>query len=515
MKKQSGYLILIFLIVAIALVLWRIERVKTVVIKEYKSISRAAKIKPDYTGTVIPPNIAPLNFMVLEPGSAYLVKINSTNGEPFDVFSKTGSIKIPPEKWKQLLTKNQGQELLFDIYVKDKDNEWSRYEKISNRITHEEIDSYLVYRFMKPIFNWWRKIGIYQRNLGNYDNRLILHGRSFGEGCLNCHTFLNNDSRRMTIGIRSDTHGSSTLMAIDKNVAKIGTRWGYTSWHPSGRLAAYSMNKVWQFFHEYTKEIRDVVDLDSAICYYIVGSQKTKAAPSLSEKDKLETYPTWSPDGRYLYYCSAPILWTDRNKVPPEHYDEVKYNLMRISYDVETDEWGQPETVLSTEETGMSILCPRISPDGRFLVFCMCEYGCFPVYQPSSDLYMMDLQTGQYHKLIINSEFSESWHSFSSNSRWLVFSSKRRDGLFTRIYFSYVDKDGSVYKPFILPQKDPAYYDSLLQTYSVPELVKSPVKVSPNALARAVRRSEKIEVHIPFTGATAGAESSDAWRQER
>jgi len=182
---------------------------------------------------------------------------------------------------------------------------------------------------------------------------------------------------------------------------------------------------------------------------------------------------------------------------------------------VETDEWGQPETVLSAEETGMSILCPRISPDGRFLVFCMCEYGCFPVYQPSSDLYMMDLQTGQYHKLIINSEFSESWHSFSSNSRWLVFSSKRRDGLFTRIYFSYVDKDGSVYKPFILPQKDPAYYDSLLQTYSVPELVKSPVKVSPNALARAVRRSEKIEVHIPFTGATAGAESSDAWRQER
>ena len=515
MKKQPGYLILIFLIVAAAIVLWLVGRTEITVIKEYKSVSRAAKIKPDYTGTVIPPNIAPLNFMVLEPGMAYLVKISSTNGKLINVFSKTGSIKIPPGKWKQLLTENRGQELLFDIYVRDKGREWSRYEKISNRIAREEIDPYLVYRFMKPIFNWWRKIGIYQRNLGNYDTRLVLHGSSFNEGCLNCHTFPNNDASRMTIGIRSATHGDSTLMAIDGKISKIGTKWGYTSWHPSGRLAAYSINKVWQFFHETTRELRDVVDLDSAICYYLVDSQQVKTAPGLSDKDRLETYPTWSPDGRYLYFCSAPILWTDRNKVPPDHYDQVKYDLMRISYDVETDNWVSPVTVLSAEETGKSILCPRISPDGRFLVFCMCEYGCFPVYQPSSDLYVMDLQTGRYRKPAINSEFSESWHSFSSNSRWLAFSSKRGDGLFTRTYFSYVDKDGNAYKPFILPQKDPAYYDSLLQTYSVPELIKSPVKVSRNALTRAVRRAEKIEVHIPLTGATVKAESYEPWQQNR
>ncbi len=512
MKKRYVYLILLFLIVAIALVLWRIERTETVVIEDYKSVPRAARIEPDYTGTVIPPNIAPLNFMVLEPGTAYLVKINSTNGEPLDVFSKTANIRTPLEKWKQLLAKNRGQELFFDICVRDKDNKWNRYEKISNRIAEEEIDSYLVYRFMKPIFNWWENIGIYQRNISNYDNRPILHGRLFKHGCLNCHTFLNNDSRRMTIGIRSATYGSATLMAIDKNVAKIGTRWGYTSWHPSGRLAAYSMNKVQQFFHETTKEIRDVVDLDSAICYYIVDSQQIKTAPGLSEKDNLETYPTWSPDGRYLYYCSAPILWADRNKVPPERYEEVRYNLMRISYNVEKDEWGQPETVLSAEETRLSILCPRISPDGRFLIFCMCEYGCFPVYQDSSDLYLMNLQTGQYQKLAINSEFSESWHSFSSNSRWLAFSSKRPDGLFTRTYFSYIDENGRAYKPFILPQEDPAYYDSLLQTYSAPELIKHPVKVSKRALARAVRRPAEIGPDVPITGATPKASTEDPWQ---
>ena len=120
-----------------------------------------------------------------------------------------------------------------------------------------------------------------------------------------------------------------------------------------------------------------------------------------------------------------------------------------------TGQWGHAETVLSAEQTGLSILLPRVSPDGRFLLFCMCRYGCFPVYQPSSDLYMMDLATGRYSRLAINSEYSESWHSWSSNSRWIAFSSKRQGGLFTRTYLSYVDDDGTAYKPFVLPQRDP------------------------------------------------------------
>jgi hypothetical protein len=509
MKKLYSYIILTCAIAAGAVVLWLTLNKGAEAVEDYRIISRVPGIRPDYAGTVIPPNIAPLNFMVLEPGTKYLVKIYTANSNSIDVLSKTGNIKIPLGKWKEILTKNRGNELFFDIYVKDKDNKWSRYEKISNRIAEEDIDPYLVYRFMKPIFNWWNSIGIYQRNLENYQNKVVLHGTSFTYGCLNCHTFLNNTPKVMSLGIRSATYGSSTLLASNRKVYKIGAKWSYTSWHPSGRLAAYSMNNVQQFFHKTTKEIRDVVDLDSAICYYTVDSQKIKTVASISEKDRLETYPTWSPDGKYLYYCSAPILWTDRNQIPPEHYDEVKYDLMRVSYDVESDEWGQPETVLSAKETGLSILCPRVSPDGRFLVFCMCEYGCFPVYQPSSDLYMMDLQTGKYNKLSINSEYSESWHSFSSNSRWLAFSSKRPNGQFTRTYFSYIDRDGNVYKPIIVPQKDPAYYDSLLQTYSVPELITRPVEVSKVALVRAVRRPATINPDIPFTGATPSAKPAE------
>ena len=70
----------------------------------------------------------------------------------------------------------------------------------------------------------------------------------------------------------------------------------------------------------------------------------------------------------------------------------VKYDLVRISYDIGQDKWGEPETVLSSKDTGLSIAMPRVSPDGRWLLFCMCEYGYFPTWQQSSDLYIMDLK---------------------------------------------------------------------------------------------------------------------------
>ena len=491
-------------------------------IEKYREVARAPNINPDYSGAVIPANIAPLNFRVLEDGRAYFVAIRSDGGHPIRLFSKTGLIHIPVRPWRALLDANRGRAVSFDVYVQGADGQWRRFQPVANTVAKEDIDGTLVFRLMRPIYRWWKDIGIYQRNLTNYDTSVVLHGRSFGGACLNCHSFVGNDPDTMSIALRSATYGSHTLLAHDGTVEKIGAKWGYTAWHPSGRVAVYSVNKVTQFFQAGGMEVRDVVDLDSALVCYRVESRKGKSPKELADKDRLETYPTWSPDGKYLYFCSAPILWKDRNTVPPVNYNKVKYDLRRISYDVATDQWGKAETVLSATETGQSILLPRISPDGRFLLFCMCRYGCFPVYQPSSDLYLMDLaaptRSGaagrQYRKLAINSEFSESWHSWSSNSRWIAFSSKRQGGLFTRTYLSYVDSEGTAHKPFVVPQQDPTYYDSLLETYSVPELIKGPVTASKSRLARAARAKPSVVPDIPLTGATPKAALIDP-QQER
>jgi hypothetical protein len=273
---------------------------------------------------------------------------------------------------------------------------------------------------------------------------------------------------------------------------------------------AFSINKLRQPFHSARMEVRDAVDLDSALGIYNFDSKTVTSPPSISAPDRLETFPAWSADGRYLYFCSAPILWADRNATPPPHFDQVRYSLMRIAYDVEKNSWGNLETVLSGEKLGKSITQPRPSPDGRFLVFCMSDYSLFATFQPSADLYIMDLTTGSYERMDCNSEWSESWHSWSSNSRWLAFSSKRGDGLFAKAYISYIDKDGKAHKPLVLPQKNPAFYDSWIMLYQMPELTRDPFPIVGEKLAHAIRSGPWERSSLPVTSATPGAQ-----RQQR
>lgn len=461
----------------------------------YKPLERAARIFPDYADCVIPPNIAPLNFLVKEPGTRYAVTISAEQGEAVSVFSSSGSIVIPREPWKKLLSANRGSKLSVDIYVMSGEDSWNRFKRLTLTIAKEEIDPYLVYREM-PLYNLvWNDMGVYQRDLRNYHESLILHNRSFGYGCLNCHTFLRNEPTKMVMNVRGPGPGhppGGMLIAENGLVSRIvdtKTPFNaipaiYLAWHPSGKAVSFSTNKVLQCFHT-VGDSRDVVDRFSDVALYRIDTNTITTVPELSSPDQLETYTTWSPDGQFMYFCSAP-------KLPIERYKEIRYDLMRIPYDLQTDTWGKLETVLSAKETGLSITLPRFSPDGRFLLFCMCTYGNFPAFSSTSDLYMMDMRTGKHRCLDINSYKSEAYHSWSSNGRWIVFSSKRRDGLFARPYFSYVDEEGKAYKPILLPQKDPAFYDSYIRVYNVPELVKEPVRLTPRELAHAIHAPDKL-----------------------
>ncbi|MBN2136205.1 MAG: PD40 domain-containing protein [Sedimentisphaerales bacterium] len=490
--------------------------------EKLKLIPRLPGMSPDYCGVVIPANIAPMNFLIEERAVQYCVRINGHQGDQIEVNSKSAGIVIPKSPWRRLLEANRGKQINIDILVKNSSGDWSRYKTVTNAVAAEDIDGYLVYRRIHPGCNAWKEIGVYQRDLAGFDESLVLDNSYFSQGCLNCHAFCNNKTDKMLLGIRSSQYGSSALLECDGKAQKIGAKFGYTTWHPSGRLAAYSINQVNQFFHTSQPEVRDVLDLNSLLAYYSLDTKTVKTIPAISKKDRLETYPAWSADGKYLYFCSAPITWETYNIIPVD-YNDIKYDLMRISYDIETDKWGKLETVLAAKDTGLSILLPRISPDGRWLIFCMCDYGCFPVYRASSDLFIVDLDAVNpgdrpaCRRLDINSDQSESWHSFSSNSRWIAFSSKKGSAPFTRSYLAYVDTEGKVHKAFVLPQKDPAHYDSCLTTYSVPELVTEPVRVVKEKLGRVVRGPVDIAVDMPVTMATpkAGSAEKKPWYTER
>jgi RNA polymerase subunit RPABC4/transcription elongation factor Spt4 len=500
MRRRVLYWILPVAILGLAaLGVWVMRRKVDVDFAAAITVNRPPRIRPDYRDVVLPPNLAPTNFLVDEPGTAYGVRIRSVHGDAIRVASRTPRIAIPLSPWRELLGANRGRELRFDVYVRRADGQWTRFRPIRNTIADAGVDRYLFYRLMKPIYIVRVNLAICQRDLETFEESVVLSNRSFKGGCINCHTFAPNHPDRMILHCRGADHAphwSGMIVVRQDEAIKVDTRAlvrdpeskrgrvtqsqaAYTAWHPSGRLAAFSANKISQFFHA-AGENRDVFDGASDLALYHVETNTVTTAPEISRPDRLETFPTWSPDGRYLYFCRADPLPVDR-------YEEVRYDLMRISYEPGSGRWGEVEPVLRAEDTGLSITEPRVSPDGRWVLFCMSDYGSFPAYQPSSDLYLLDVKTRQHHRLAVNSPRCESWHCWSSNGRWIALASKRRDGVFARIYLAYVDESGQAHKPVLVPQKDPTFYDRSIKTYNVPELSSAPAPARGRALSHAIR----------------------------
>lgn len=442
-------------------------------------------ISPDYTRVLLPPNIAPPNFMIKEPGRAYLATLRSANGPAIEISSRTPGIVIPEDKWKNLLARNKEQRLYIEISVQDPGGQWRFFDRITNAISSVPIDSHLVYRLMKPVYNYFHHLGIYQRNLENYDQTEVLDSDRINRGCLNCHTFLNNSPDNMALHTRTSA-GKPMILVRTNEAVQVARTSGYLSWHPSGRMLAYSVNHVTQFFHSSGMEPHEVYDIVSDVGAIQLDTLQDLMPPQLGQTNLMETWPAWSPDGKWLYFCRGPRL-------PEAQYRSIQYDLMRVSYDIDKNVWGEPETVVPASATGLSCAQPRVSPDGKWVVFCMFERGHFPAFQQSSDLYIMDVETKKVRCIDeINSDQSESWHCWSHDGRWMTFASRRRDGMLALPYFAAANASGRFSKPFLLPQKDPEFYDKNLNNYNLPELIIKPVTISPEALARAVLKPGKV-----------------------
>jgi hypothetical protein len=190
------------------------------------------------------------------------------------------------------------------------------------------------------------------------------------------------------------------------------------------------------------------------------------------------------------------------NEFPPENLEQTRYSLMRIGYDAANGAWGAVDTLVPGERTGMSVSMPRCSPDGRFVVFCMHDWGPSPHLRENSDLYCMDLHTRAMARLEANSPYAESWHSWSSNGRWLAFSSKRMGGVLTRIFLCHIDTAGRAGKPFAVPYPDPAFYDAFVNVCNTPEFITARVSLKKRDALRAIGSDRRSGCAVPRGGGT-------------
>lgn len=434
-------------------------------------------IFPDYKGITIPPNIAPLNFAIGDEGDAYRTEIGGVNCEATITYTSSNpKVYIQISKWKKLLSENKGGDIYFRIYIR-KNNKWIQYPDIINKISTEEIDPYLVYRLLYPGYELWNEMGIYERDLTSFKQKSIVENKSIEGGCVNCHTFTRNSPNTMLMHIRGKVGGTlirrkGTTIKVDMKVQNMNNRGTYVAWHPDGDIIAFSMNDVRQYFHLTGNKPVEVTDLESDLAFYDCNTSEIFVDAKIANKAYMETFPNWAPDGRSLYFCRTDAL-KEKSVI-----DSIYYDLYKVEINVKTREVGEPICIYKASEIKKSVSFPRVSPDGKYLMFTLSDYGNFSIWHPESDLYLLNLSSNKVRCINeVNSDNVESFHTWSSSGKWFVFSSKRMDGLWARPYLASFDPSiGKASKAFVLPQKDPYFYTKFTKTYNLPELIVEPIK---------------------------------------
>lgn len=453
------------------------------------------RIMPDYSDVIVPENIAPLNFYITADADRYITVFSTKSGE----FVRRGrTVAVPVRKWHRLLSEGQ---VTVRIYLKDS-GKWFMGKPFT--ITPSSpIDRYVSYRQIPPSFKQYYNIRLRQRDMSSFKDRVfysnsMVQNTSNGQGqCVNCHSFRNWETDDMQFHTRQYRGGTviyhdGELKMVDLKTERTISAGVYPAWHPTHNLIAYSTNSTMQSFHTVSDNHIEVFDSQSDLILYDIDANKVSIIRN--ELDQLECFPTWSPDGRMLYYVSASIPQVpqgeERSEFVARIYNQIRYDIYRIPFDPDSRIWGSPELVYQASAQGKSATLPRISPDGKTLMFTMAEYGVFHIWHSDADLYTLNLENGEVRELYeINSTNTESYHSWSSNGEWVIFGTRREDGGFTRLYISHANPDGTFSKAFTLPQRNPWSNIDLLTSYNIPELTRTPVRLPARRLARFVRNA--------------------------
>lgn len=458
---------------------------------ELTAAGRLPVIAPDYTYVTIPPNIAPMNFRIGEKGDYFRVTAtNESDGSSLDVKSSDGVIKFPERAWKKLAASSAGSRIRIEIFKSSKGSgNLEKFEPFHMNVSEEPADPYLAYRLIYPGYYNWSHIRIMQRSIESFSEETLIDNKILDMNCINCHSFNQNSPGKFMVHIRGSNNGTyisdnGRFLRVDPRVESMPGGATYPSWHPGGKYIAYSSNQVRQGFYARPEKLIEVFDLVSDIVVYDTEKNLTYHAADGDTTGYLKTFPSWSPDGHWLYFCRA-LQTGSRSGMTLDDIEETRYDIVRMPFDPETAGFGKTELVFNASGNGKSASFPRISPDGRYMVITLHDFGTFPIWHREADLHIIDLSSGESKKMDLNSSETDSYHTWSSNGKWLVFSSKRTDGRTTRPFLAYFGSWDRTGKPFILPQKDPAYYDKLMESFNIPEFVTGRIPLGPRDFAKA------------------------------
>ena len=432
---------------------------------------------PDYKEVTIPANIAPLNFHYTVEGVSKAVTTFSI-GEK-SVCIKGWKVEWPLRKWKSFIAGAEGQTISVKSEIKvdgqPRTESWNVY------VSEDPVDAYLTYRLIEPSFQMFHELSMEERCIENWDKTTICDYTITKNSCMNCHIHAQQRGDLSMFYIRGKQGGAilnrdGGLRKLTLNAEGMLSGTVYGEIHPSGKYGVFSTNVILPSLHTAADSRMEVYDSASDLTVADFDNNRMINVPYLAKDDKLETFPCFSADGESVFYCVADTV------ALPADIMNLKYSLMRADFDANSGIISeQADTVWNAAEHNASVCHPKASPDGKWLMFSVADYGTFPIDHRESKLYMIDLGTGEINSLDglkSDESGSDTYHSWSSNSRWIVFSSKRGDGQYAKPYLCHIDENGNITKPFVLPQKSSRYYEITLKSLNLPDLGTSSIGIT-------------------------------------
>lgn len=469
---------------------------------------QAVKVWPDYFNITVPPNIAPLNFEISECPEKAKVHVVMTGKDGSKLEADGMEIVWNEKKWKSFLSANKGGQYELRLFVKA--NGAPIVDAVfTNTVSMYPVDSHLTYRLIPPSYTGFSEMGTYLRDLTSFDERPMYRNVQMDVSqCVNCHTFNRANPSNYLFHTRAYKGGTTIVspkygkFKVDLKADGLISGGVYPAWHPSGDFVAFSLNETRQSFFAVNPEKIEVMDLQSDLILYSLADGKITVVEDSPEN--FECFPTWTPDGSALFTVRARTPFKDKGANDAERGERVFqaatnicYDLVVRTFDAKTRKFSAPEIVFDGAEAKKSIIHPRISPDGRWLVATVASHGVFHIWHKDADLVLFDFANRRIRPIAeLNSPDTESYHTFSSDGEWMVFSSRRDDAAYTRPYFTKFDKqNGTFSKPFLIPVKRPRDHWRRMKSYNIPEFAAGPVVESPAEL-RSIVESEPRKAEI-------------------
>ncbi len=464
--------------------------------RDVTHIEMVAPIWPDYTEVTIPVGIAPLSFNFIDEKVQNMhVVVRGEKGGKLTSNGKYAEFSI--NKWHKLLEENRGARLIVSVTAKIQ-GRWLEYNDFNIFVSDVPLDDWgVTYRRIVPGYEAGGNIGIYQRNIHNYFEEPILAEYSVPTHCFNCHTANRCDPKQFTMQLRGE-HGA-TILQMDGVQQYLNTRTdttrascSYTYWHPSGDYIAFNTSAVFQAFFTGKQAPKEVYHTFSDIAIFDTRTNELILDERV-RSENVEIFPAFSADGKTLYYSS------NHQHPVPDEYEKIKCSLCSIGFDAATGTFvGEVDTLLNGVADDCSYVLARPSYDGKWLMYTRMDHSNWSAEERSSDLWMMNLSTGECKELtILNSPYSDGYHNWSSNSRWVVYASKCYDGLYGRLFFTLIDEEGNATKPFLLPQKNPRkYYDRQFDSYNAPDFTIRPVEFDVREARKEIFSDVRMQVTI-------------------